>query len=502
MKLSRTSLTSLGFASLSLLALAGCPVTADALCDQGTCDALPPDATTPDVGAPDAGEDAIVVLPRDPCVDKPLAPECVTNDGALFVSSAANPAVADGTIEHPYPTIGAAVSNVTGEKRRIYVCEGTYGEQVSLESAPMTLIGGVGCDFRTKGAKAKIVPPSGTGLAVASVGGTSVIDIAVEAASIPNAKGSSAIAMFVTRSKNILLRGVEAKAGDAQPGADGADAIATPNWEGAQPFANNTATGAGAAPPACVKCKDGTSSSFAGGGGSTTGGFPEAGTATPPVGSTNGGGNGTPCSPGTDGANGDAPPAAAGAARPGALLTNGFDSVLTAEQGPVGNPGQGGGGGGANTSTGGGSGGCGGCGGGGGGAGGNGGSSIALLVFESEVIIEDSTLTAGVGGKGGRGGKGQEGQLRAGGGSGACVGGQGGFGAGGGGGGGGAGGYSLAIGHVGSPPKIERSSLVKSTGGPVGAGGDPGTAANPAGKTGNPGGNGAAGEAAETLDIE
>lgn len=499
MKVSRTSV---GFASLSLLAIAGCPVTGDALCDRGACDAIAAaDATTPDGGEQDAGADVIVDLPRDPCVDKPLAAECVTNQGALFVSSAADPTGADGTIEHPYTTITRAITAVTGERRRIYVCEGTYAEQVTLETLPMTLIGGIACDFRTKGSKAKIVPPSGTGLSIAAVGGTSVIDMAVEAASQSGVKGSSAVAVFVTRSKNILLRGVDAKAGFGQPGADGLDT--TPNnWDGDQPFANNTATGAGAPPPACVKCKDGKTFSFAGGGGSTTGGLPEAGAAAPPVGTANSGGNAASCFEGRDGAHGEPSPAAVGAPRPGVLLTNGWSSDPTAQPGGVGGPGQGGGGGGANASVGGGSGGCGGCGGAGGAAGGNGGSSMALLVFESEVIVEDATLTAAAGGGGGKGGKGQNGQMRIGGGSGACGGGDGGYGAGGGGGGGGAGGHSLAIGHVGPAPKIERTTLVKSTGGAAGIGGPGGAPASPEGKIGNAGGNGAEGIAAETLDIE
>lgn len=502
MKVSRTTI---GFASLSILAVAGCPVTGDALCDKGTCDAVTSaDATTPEAGVEDAGKDVIVDLPRDPCVDKPLASECVTNQGALFVSSAADPGSADGTIEHPFATITAAVNKVTGEKRRIYVCEGTYGEQVSLETLPMTLIGGVACDFRTKAGKAKIIPPSGTGLSIAAVGGTSVIHIAVEAASQPNVKGSSAVAMFVTRAKNILLRGVDAKATQGQPGADGTDATPTANWDPAQPqpFANNTNTGAGAGPPACVKCKDGKTFSFAGGGGSTSNGLPEAGSAVPPVGTANSGGNAPSCFEGRDGANGEAPAAAAGATRPGVLLTNGWNGDPTAQPGPVGGPGQGGGGGGANATVGGGSGGCGGCGGGGGGAGGNGGSSFALLVFDSEVIIEDSSLTAGIGGAGGKGGNGQNGQMRVGGGSGACGGGDGGYGAGGGGGGGGAGGHSIAIGHVGAAPTVARSTLVKSTGGSAGAGGTPGAPADPAGKSGNPGGNGAAGSSGEVVDLQ
>lgn len=497
MKVSRSSL---GFASLSLLALAGCPVTADALCDKGVCDAL---TTTPDATSPvtDAGEDAIVSLPRDPCVDKPLATECVTNEGALFVSGAADPATADGSIAHPYKTISAAVNKVTNDKRRIYVCEGTYAEQVSLETIPKTLIGGIACDFKSPAAKAKIAPASGIALSIAAVGGASVIDIEVEGTSSVNEKGASSVAIFVTRAKDILIRGVDAKATDAQPGLDGTGKV---NWDASedQPFGNNASGAAGGGPPACKKCKDMTST-FAGGGGNTTGGLPEAGAAQPPVGGSNNGANAMPCLHGDAGAPGDPAASAAGSDRPGVVKPSAWDTTATSTAGGSGRPGQGGGGGGSNGTMGGGSGGCGGCGGGGGAAGGNGGSSIALLVYASEVSVERSVLIAGNAGGGGKGGNGQIGQDSRTGAGGVCNGGPGGAGAGGGGGGGGAGGYSAAIAHAGAAPKVVETMLTKGTAGGAGAGGDPGPPAlTSGGKAGNAGLAGVAGQAGETLDIK
>lgn len=491
---------SLLFVAPTLLAIAGCPATADDLCAKGTCE--PGASTTPAPG--DAGSDGIVVAPRDNCVETPLKKECLDPSSALFVSRAADPSVADGSIARPYASIRTALEKVTDAKKRVYVCTGTYEEQVSIEKVPVTLIGGIACDFVNAGPKPKIAPPNGIALAIAAVGGASVLDVVVQASSDPNTKGSSAIGMFVTTAKDILLRRVEVTAGPGQPGVDGAPG--TQNWSGAATAANGASGQTGGAAPVCGKCADGTTFSSAGQGGSSSGAsvFPGDGSATPKVGTSNVGTN-SATSPvgGKNGANGEARPAAKGASRPGVLMATSWNTEASAEPGPIGNPGQGGGGGGANASMGGGSGGCGGCGGGGGTPGGNGGSSIALLVFKSEIKIEDSRFTASDGGAGGRGGDGLDGQAPSIGGGGITAGGAGGYGAGGGGGGGGAGGHSAAIAHVGAAPvPDDKTVLAKAKPGARGEGGAPGKPADPSGNEGNRGSDGALGAAADVLPLD
>ena len=200
---------SLGFTLLALVAIAGCPATADDLCAKGTCEPASGTSAAP----ADAGPDGIVVAPRDPCVETPLATECLDDKSALFVSKTADPNGADGSIAHPYPSIRTALEKTTDAKKRVYVCEGTYEEQVSIERIPATLIGGVACDFKGPGGKPRIAPPSGIALAIAAVGGASVRDVAVQASSEPNKKGSSAIAMFVTGAQDSKLAVAALKAG-------------------------------------------------------------------------------------------------------------------------------------------------------------------------------------------------------------------------------------------------------------------------------------------------
>lgn len=488
---------SLGFVALALLAVVGCPATADDLCAKGTCDPV----TSPASSTPQDGGSGIVEAPRDNCVDKPLSPECADDASALFVSKTADPATADGTVAHPYASIRTALEKATDAKKRVYVCEGTYEEQVSIEKVPVTLIGGIACDFRSPGGKPKIAPPSGIALSIAAVGGASVLDVAVQGSSEPSTKGASAIGMFVTTAKNVLLRRVDVVAGRAQNGTEGP--AGTQNWSGDAVPANANSGMSGGPAPACGKCADGATSSSAGQGGNANGSFPGDGSAVPKVGTSNAGVNKPSPDPGKSGANGEARPAAKGAARPGVLMATSWNTEATSQPGPIGNPGQGGGGGGASQTVGGGSGGCGGCGGGGGGNGGNGGSSVALLVFESEITIEESTLTASEGGDGGPGAPGLDGQAPSFGGSGVAGGGTGGYGAGGGGGGGGAGGHSAAIAHVGAAPATdEKTVLKKSTAGAAGKGGDPGKPADPSGNEGNAGEGGAPGAATEVLALE
>lgn len=487
---------SFGLFAAGLLGVAGCPATSDDLCARGTCEPTA-DQTLPG----DAGGDGIVVAPRDPCVDDPKAPSCVDEKAALFVSRSADPAVADGSIARPFASIRTALEKVTSDKKRVYVCEGTYEEQVSIEKVPVTLIGGLACDFRTDAPKPKIAPAAGIALSIAAVGGASVVDVAVAGASSPNERGSSAIAIFVTGAKDILLRRVEATAGDAQPGAPGDGAA--PNWSGAAQTANGGTGANGGEAPACGKCADGVTFSAGGRGGTASGAIPTSGSASPAVGAANAGANAATCVPGTGGANGLAPEPAEGSARPGVLMATSWNTETSAKPGSVGNPGQGGGGGGANATAGGGSGGCGGCGGGGGAPGGNGGSSIALLVHRSEITVEDSKLAAGAGGAGGPGGDGADGQAPSGGGGGICSGGPGGYGSGGGGGGGGAGGHSAAVAHVGAAPVIDPTTqLAKASPGPPGQGGEPGAPADPSGNEGSKGKPGGEGAAADVLPLD
>jgi hypothetical protein len=448
-----------------------------------------------DVAMVDGGFDA----PLDPCVNTPNDPKCLDETTALFVSAKADAASADGSRAHPFKTITAGLAAVSAARKRVYVCEGDYVENVSVQTT-VSLLGGLTCDWMgKKAANPRIAPPKGVALSILKSDGVVVTDVNVEGTADAQVDGDSAIAIFVSNSNSTLLRRVTATAGSGTKGAAGLDGETAPNYAGLIATAGvTTSSASGAAAPVCGTCVDGTSST-AGKGGTSGGAGPDPGGATPAVGGDNSGGTvmGN-CVAGGPGAPGLAAVAAAAASAPGTLKATGWESATSAKKGTNGNPAQGGGGAGNNNAPalGGGSGGCGGCGGSGGGAGGNGGSSFALLTFSSDVSVEDSTLTAGTGGTGGKGGKGQDGQFRGPAGGGACNGGDGGHGAGGGGGGGGAGGDSAAIAYVGKAPTQTNTMLKHGTEGPSGDGGGGGASTGNPGKAGD---KGAKGSAADVL---
>ena len=488
------------FVSIALLcglgfSVTACPASLDDRCANGACVATTSQADG-GVDVVDGGGDS--AIPVDPCVDTPTDPKCLNEGSALFVSAKADAAGADGSRLHPFKTIGAGLSAVNGARKRIYVCEGDYLEKVSVQ-ATVSILGGLACEWMGKGANPRIAPAKGVALSIVKSTGVVVTDLSVEGSADPLVDGDSAIGVFVSESQGVLLRRVTVKAGAGTKGANGADGDISPNHAGGiAPSGLNTGTMAAAEAPSCGTCAD-TTFSVGGKGGASGGTGPLPGSATPAVGSDNSGGTvGGVCSAGNSGASGLAAAATAAATSPGSLKAAGWDSSPSAKKGANGNPGQGGGGGGSTAGNGGGSGGCGGCGGTGGSAGGNGGTSFALLSFGSAVSLEDSTLTASLGGAGGNGGKGQDGQLRGGPGNGACLGGVGGYGAGGGGGGGGAGGHSAAIAHSGAAPTPKNCTLKRGLGGDVGTGGTKGMSTGNAGATGT---NGAKGLDAELLPL-
>jgi hypothetical protein len=196
--------------------------------------------------------------------------------------------------------------------------------------------------------------------------------------------------------------------------------------------------------------------------------------------------------PGVDGSAGANGSSGDGALSRGTLSATGWQPQA-GEAGNSGSPGGGGGGGdGAwwdSSSgfyggwTGGGGGAAGGCGGVGGGGGQGGGGSIALISLQSQVTLQDCTLTTGNAGAGGDGVDGQAGQSGGTGGAAPavvesninsypCAGGDGGNGGAGGQGGGGAGGVAIAIGWSGTAPVVQSSMFAVGDPGAAGQGGN------------------------------
>ncbi len=461
---SKTAFASLGLlCGLGLLATA-CPAVLDDECAEGACVAV----TSPsEAGADvlvDGGADGPVI---DPCVNTPLDPKCVDENTALFVSAPNGvDATATGSQAKPFKTIGAALAKITVAKRRVYVCDGTYPEDLALNAAHsgVSLFGGIDCTFKAVSTNKPIIGASANPLKIDGTTGLAIAEIAIEA---KDATSGSSIAMFVhggdvTLSRVRLVAGSGAKGDNGTLGPFSYPAVTALKGNDAK----SATVGGDAIPYACP------------GGAITTGGKggdlgASGATGTPGIGNP---GTLSNCTSDVSGHAGTQPTAATGAASVGTLTELGWQPE-SGPSGANGAPGQGGGGGYGNSGAGGG-GGAGGCGGAGGAGGKGGGASIALAAHSARVTFVASALTAKNAGPGGGGTLGQTGQTDFGTGGNrsgsACNGGNGGTGGDGAAGGGGAGGVSVGALYTLTKPTLDSATEQQIT---VGSKGTAGAAA-------------------------
>lgn len=460
----------IGFTMASLL-LFGCPAGFQNLCDNGACDT---DASINDSGGPDAPPGCD--LSKDP----KDSPACVADSVGIFVDATSGKDTNAGTKSSPLKTILSALSKAGVSHPRLYLCEGTFLEDVILDSTHdgISLYGGWKCDWSYSGVKPKL---GKTQNAFAIKGLTKAIvleDVAIQAAD--GTLGSpSSIALFINGSASVIGTRISLTAGAGMKGDNGTVAAFTYPPQSSLIGANASGMIGGTA--TTVVCPNGQSTT--GGKGGDNGFDGDAGLPTIGDGGT-GGKLGQPCAgPGTGGDGSNAPVGSDAAAITilGSLTITGW-LATSGGNGADGSPGQGGGGGQGSGGGGGGGGGCGGCGGAKGTGGTGGGGSVALAVLSSIVVLNASVLTTSDGGAGGNGVAGQVAQTSGGShgnstGNG-CVGGAGGSGGNGGSGGGGAGGISVGILWKGTQPTADTSTTqaitVAPAGGAKGVGGTPG----------------------------
>jgi hypothetical protein len=481
---------------------------------QGAACGVAPDGSMSEGGTDSGADVAQPPAGCDPAADPKDAPKCVVSDFGVFVDATTGSDGNAGTQDSPVKSISAALGKLGG-KPRVYICEGTYAEHVKITSA-VSVYGGFACgSWSYSGTKAKIAPTDkGLALEIRGVSAAvalSDLEVTAKDASEP---GESSVAAFVVSATKVTFRRTSLTAGKGVAGTDDTDPGAFAPLNAPDGTAGSAAVNPGGQTPNPL-CT--TSIGGAGGKDGTPNGAAGVVAVVPvyPVGYTGAGGpGGVSCFAG-DGSYGVAGTPGAGASTLGTLDASGWKGADGAPGGTGGN-GQGGGGGGQKVVGGGGvggSGGPGGCGGAGGAKGAGGGSSIALLVFQSSVALEQSTLVANDAGRGGNAAKGQKGQLNqtntaapssAGA---ACAGGIGGIGGSGGGGGGGAGGLSVGLLYNGTAPTIDGASKTaadtlssvtvgaKGTAGSKGLGGDAAQISAPASRPGTDGTDGAAGQA-------
>lgn len=470
-----------------------------------------PDAT-PDSGKPESacvpasGED----VPDDEFVDS----DCDGFDGnagsAVFVTPTGTDDAA-GTPEAPVKTLGKAVGLAKAASKDVYVCNGTYAENVVLEDSGLRMFGGYDCEngwVRTKG-RALVNPGTGVPMRIDGADGTVLDRIELEAPAGVD-PGESSIALIVNGTSGVGLNRVSITSNE---GGDGSVGVAPVAMTAAKSGANGVSTdgktcvSAGPKTGSCattaaggydstfVQCV-GVSIGYRGGKGGTGGNINQNKPATSGgagyFAGALGGKVGFGGSPGDAGAIGVFGIPGIGI---GTIVDGNYVASNAGTNGTLGLPGEAGGGGAGGTSKclgdvcgsytvggGGGQGGYPGCGGEGGKAGGGGGASIGILSIDSVIQITWSdvhTKTGGAGGSPSDGAQGQPGGAGGKGGSGSLAGqpgGAGGPGGKGGPGGPGGGGPSIGILVQGAVPTTEAITFDIASGG-EGASGIAGPAA-------------------------
>ena len=485
----------LGGAAIAGL-LIGCPTSPDeGPCEGAQCvgssegggpDGPLADGDVPDVDVPGCD---LSKAPKD-------SPACLDDKAGVFVSPSGSDDAA-GTRDKPVKTIPKAVAlAATSRRPRVYICEGTYPENLTV-TGPVSLYGGLTCAWAPADVTPLLAPPKGVALRITTVAAPIVVqDLAITGSADTAVPGDSAVAVFVVGSPAVTLRHVALRAGPGVAGkgetkaADGALLSSTPT--AASINGNGGGPTNGGLAQTCT-CVGGATSKGGGGGNTGADGSPGETAYVPSDPSTATGAASTvvECSGGQGGRTGSNAPAGgagAGATTLGTLTAAGWAPQPGADAAAYGSPGQGGGGGGG-SGGGGGGGACGGCGGAPGKAGGGGGASLALLALDSPVALLASSLTtadAGNAAPGAQGGDGLAGGTKGTQGGGACPGGNGGKGGAGGAGGGGAGGISAGVLAKGKPPTLDQAT----------------TAATLLGKKGDPGGgNGIDGQSAPLVTL-
>lgn len=390
---------------------------------------------------------------------------CLDENTGVFVR--VNAVGGSGTKASPYGTFAEALANM-GDKRFIFATRGGYREDVRIERN-VSIYGGFNEDWTHEDGKSEIIGTSAAHYALEVWGGTEALrfeDLKITGTQSARDLGVSSVAVYLhelaTEAAPARFRRVEILAASGQDGHGGGDGSPQrAQYEG--PFDGWECNG--------VKVN--------GGGGGTGilgvwGGGAGDGPARGSGGSSDGScaaGSGTPGGP-------TQAPGPAGEGSPG----SGWD--LTAEglvprrggNGAMGSHGSGGGGGGGTKSGSstyvGGGGGRGGCGGTGGQAGTAGGVSVAMMVSQAFVTVEECVFTSAAGGNGGRGGGGGAGEEGGGGSGGSgpagCqsgAGAKGGWGQTGGPGGPGLGGHSVVLLQIGPSVKVLNSTFTPGPGG-------------------------------------
>ncbi len=99
----------------------------------------------------------------DPTCLGPLTPENVIEKCGVFARADADPALADGTREHPHPTLQAAIDEAAAAGKRVFACTVAPFEESVVVDKQQEIWGGVDCEddwSYAETSRTTLTPPS------------------------------------------------------------------------------------------------------------------------------------------------------------------------------------------------------------------------------------------------------------------------------------------------------------------------------------------------------
>lgn len=393
-----------------------------------------------------SGGNTVSATPCDPNAS-PTNGCSAAEDHGFFVTTTATPDGADGSKAHPFASIMTAITQAAASdsKKNVYVCFGTYGEQVTLADG-VNVYGYFDCnsDWKIDPSQHALVQAPSPALTADKILNPTRVE-GIDFTSNDAGPNDTSIGAKITASTALTLANLTIQGGVGGKGDDGAAAtqLTQASPDGVAGSAAGTCNKVGAAnlckpngrPPTDGTCVGATglaggpggeggtgAGCLAGSGGldcttldhaeGTGGASPPTPTTAGPAYTINSGVDDVAASTGAGGSNGSV---GANATAAGTFADDGTFQPASGTAGTDGKPGQGGGGGyGEYTSTGntqapgGGSGGAGGCPGLAGGPGKGGGASVGILLIDSAITLDTCILQSSTGGAAGAGAMGSD----------------------------------------------------------------------------------------------
>lgn len=195
------------FALLTLATLAGCSVF-------GADD--PPEQPTSTTEAP------------PPVLDGVPAEQELTEAFGVFVAPTGS-RDGDGSRARPLAGLQQAITQAASSKKRVYLCEGTYREALTLVDG-VSIVGGLDCAqprwrLGGDGARSRVQAPSSPAITARELTTTTRLEALQVEAPYATQPGASSIGLLAESSPGLTVARSSIEAGNGAHGADGAPAI-------------------------------------------------------------------------------------------------------------------------------------------------------------------------------------------------------------------------------------------------------------------------------------